>query len=163
MVNDIDVPENEVNGRSEVRDVTDFVAEWAKCSHDVWTRWFRHRDDGLNEFIDVEKALFSALVIEELNLCPMSSRQFLSSTWVNFESGLDAERSVFVRQKSGGSFGGPKRVELDAGTRCRVLYADSTGEMIRGLPFLEVELGREYFAEPICDAPSYRIEYDPQS
>lgn len=146
-----------------MKDVTELIIGWARCSHDVWTRWFKPRDDGWHEFIDVEGALFSALVIEQLDLYPLSTKQFLSSTWVNFKTGLDAERSVFIRQKSGGSYGRPKRVDLNAGTRCKILDADSTGEMIGGLPFLEVELGREYFAEPICGAPSYRIEYDPQS
>ncbi len=146
-----------------MKDITDIIAYWARCSHDVWIRWFKPREDGWHEFIDVEEALFSALVIEELNLYPMSTQQFLSSTWANFESGLEAERSVFIRRKSSGVFGRPKRVELDAGTRCKILHADSTGEMIGGTPFLEVELGREFFAEPIRDAPTYRIEYDPQS
>lgn len=145
-----------------MRDVTDIISGWAKCSHDVWNRWFVHREDGLNEFIDVEEALFSALVIEELDLYPLSTKQFLSSTWVNFESGLDAERQVFVQQKSGTIYGKPKRVELDVGTRCKVLRVDSTGEMIRGLPFLEVELGREFFPEPIFDSPPYKLEFDPQ-
>lgn len=146
-----------------MKDVTDLVTGWARCSHDVWNRWFKSRHDGWHEFINVEEALFSALVIEQLDLYPMSSKQFLSLTRVNFPSGLNAERSVFVRQKHGGGYGRPKRVELEAGTRCKILRADSTGRMIGGLPFLEVELGREYFAEPICVSPSYRLEFTPSS
>lgn len=146
-----------------MKDVTELIIGWARCSHDVWTRWFKPREDGWHEFINVEDALFSALVIEQLDLHPMSTEQFLSLTRVNFISGLDAERSVFICQKHGGSYGRPKRVELDAGTRCKILRADSTGEMIGGLPFLEVELGREYFAEPIGDSPSYRLEFTPSS
>lgn len=146
-----------------MKDVTDLVIAWSRCSHDVWTRWFKPREDGWHEFIDVDEALFSALVIEQLDLYPLSTKQFLSSTWVNFNSGLDAERTVFVRQKHGGTFGKRRRVELDSGTRCKVVCFNSTEMPIDGTPSMDLELGREFFEEPICDAPSYRIEYDPQS
>lgn len=52
----------------EMNGLTLHMRAFRECARHVWNTYFQPLDDGWHEFINVEQALFSALVLEQIHL-----------------------------------------------------------------------------------------------
>jgi len=132
-------------------DISQDVMSWVKCCRDLWTRWFENRDDGDDEFPEVENALFSALVLSRVGV---EQRPTLDAIYprlsVTYINGVAASRSVCRAQKAGNILCSPRDVESSAGATFSVRSIDCLGIMLDGEPYVELQLdGGEFLLEPI--------------
>lgn len=132
-------------------DITQYILVWLSCCRDVWDRWFKDRENGQDEFIEVEESLFSAMVLSVTNITERPELpdcyNLLSAV---YKYNVDGFRSVCKKQKAGNIYCKTKVVKLEKGTSLPILAIDSMGTMLDGTPYAELKISdKEYILEPI--------------
>jgi|SRR5690554_1149848 len=132
-------------------DITQCIFAWVTCCRDVWERWFKDREDGQDEFIEVEEALFSALVLSAINMVerPILSDRYTLLTAV-YKNNVGGYRSICKRQKAGNIYCESRVVRFESGASFPILSIDFMGTMLDGTPYAELKISdQEYILEPI--------------
>ena len=132
-------------------DVTEFISSWVSCSKDIWERWFREMDDGEHEFSEVERALFSALVLSKINVPERPSHadpyELLDAV---YKEDIDDVRSVCKQQKAGNIYCSSRAVKFAKGTSMSIKWIDPLGTMLDGEAYVELWINaQEYILEPL--------------
>ena len=116
-------------------DISCLLRNWVECCREVWTKWFMERENGEDEFYEVEAALFSALVLSDFLDC---HRPPLHEVYPRLEASylddLQAVRPVCRKQKAGNIFCEARRVEFKKGSKFKRLritlrYADELNRL----------------------------------
>ena len=134
-----------------MKDITQYLKIWANCCRELWDGWFANLDNGDDEFFEVENALFSALVLSQLEISPRPNLDDiyprLTATYIN---DVRAQRSVCRVQKAGNIFCAHREVEHLQGQTFSVKSIDCLGTMLDGAAYIELALeGGEYVLEPL--------------
>lgn len=134
-----------------MKDITAPVLDWAKCSSELWTNWFKARKHGAYAFSELEEKLCELLVCREAGLqFPAGGvEEFFSKVRVQYLRDIHESRQVFVRQHSGNIIGAPRVVKMDQGSLHRIRLVDTAGTMLSSQPYAEVVFGNETLLEPI--------------
>jgi len=128
------------------------ILYWIKCSQTTWINWFKARSNGLNEFINVEKVLFDALVVDDLMdhgyiLNKKSPFSFIKVMYK--ENKENHMRTVYYQQKSGNIYGKLQAVNLSLNQFYSIKSIDTTGHMLNGSPYVEILIEKGFILEEI--------------
>lgn len=133
-----------------MKDVTELVLHWFKCSNDIWFRWFADREDGADEYISVESALLDSLVIDKLCIgrSDLPGGELFESLRVTYVRSVDDHRVLCHEQKNGNVYGESVKVEIPEGSLHRIKSLDSMGTMLDGVPYVELIYNDGFILEP---------------
>ena len=136
-----------------MKDVTDLVVHWFKCSNDTWSRWFADREDGADEYISIESAMLVSLVIDKLRasrsgLSRDTGDRLFESLRVSYVRSVDDHRVLCREQKGGNVYGESVKVEIPEGSLHRIKSLDSMGTMLDGVPYVELIYDDGFILEP---------------
>jgi hypothetical protein len=128
------------------RDVTKLVFAWAECSRAVWCGWFKDQHNATDRFLEVESALFRALVADEIAI-PSIEPAHLE---VMYQGEVNGLRQVCRKQKAGNIFCDSQNVLLNSTSFYKLKAIDLLGTMMDGKSYAEVVYhGEAYILEPI--------------
>lgn len=133
-----------------MKDVTQIICFWIECCRDVWTRWFKDRDDGSHEFVSIEQLLLETLVRDKLSEDGevFVQEDFLRHLQVKYRQAVVGSRSFCVKQKAGNIFGESRDMNIPAGSVYSVRGIDTTGTMLDGVAYVEVKIDDGFILEP---------------
>lgn len=131
--------------------ISEDVMDWVACCRDLWNGRFAHRLDGDDEFLEVETALFSALVLSTLSLY---ERPALDVTYRHMSASyvrpVVESRPVCRSQKAGNIVCSSRAVEFPIGATFPVRSIDCLGTMFDDRAYVELQLEKgEFLLEPI--------------
>ena len=140
-----------------MNNVTQLVCFWIKCCRDVWTRWFKDREDGAHEFVSVEQSLLEALVSDKLSEDGQAfvQKDFFRHLRVRYRQAIAENRSFCVKQKAGNIFGESREVHISANSIHSVRGIDTMGTMLDGVAYVEVEMDDGFILEPFENVEFY--------
>ena len=136
-----------------MKDVTQQTCVWLLCCKEVWHRWFEALENGEDEFLEVEEALFSSLVLSFAGLADRPSlsncHSFLHGV---YRVDVDEHRSVCTAQRTGTIFCTSKALSFAKGTSLPIRSLDWRGVMLNGNPCAELAISaHEWVLEPISN------------
>ncbi len=145
-----------------MEDITELILTWTSCCTDVWLRWFKNIDNAEDEFIEVEEALFSALVLPALKL---HERPSLSESYSFFQAEYKKDicdkRSICKRQKAGNLHCESSHMDILLGSRMSIINIDFMGTLIDEKPYAELIINdSQVLLEPLINL---RILFTPTS
>ena len=137
-----------------MKDVTAHVTNWINCCKDVWGTWFANTENAVDEFIEVEEALFSTLVLSHLEL---TKRPPLNEAYNLLEGvyrqDMKAMRSLCVIQKAGNIYCKSKEIAYPKNMSLPIKSIDFMGTMLNGeQPYVELIVNdKEFILEPLSN------------
>ena len=113
-------------------EVTELIHEWIKCSNDLWARWFVTRENGADEFTDIESALLNVMVINHINspISQQSTDSFFKRLRVRYVAPVNDFRQVCIKQTAGNIFCQSKLTAISEGIVFMVKAIDTMGTMM---------------------------------
>ncbi len=132
-----------------MQDITILIQTWILCCNDVWGRWFLSYGKKIDDFEEVESALFCTFVLNPLKLSPTIDLDevFYSKLRVRYLDDAHESRQVCIQQRGGNVFCKPEVVALEGGREYRVRNVDVVGVMMDGHPYVEVVIGQRFILE----------------
>ncbi len=128
------------------KDITNLILAWVECSKAIWGGWFKDRHNATDRFLEVENALFRALVADEIAVALIEP----ANLEVMYQGEVTGSRQVCRRQKAGNIFCEPQNVSLDTTSFHKLRAIDPLGTMMDGESYAEVLYqGEAYILEPI--------------
>ena len=86
-------------------DITNRISLWVSCCSEVSDRWFKELENGEDEFLRVEEALFSSLVLSAIETVDRPSLiESYGLLTAEYRKDVDDARSVCRKQKAGNIF-----------------------------------------------------------
>ena len=134
-------------------DITNDITTWVKCCQEVWSLWFIDRENGEDEFFEVEEALFSALVLSNLNLThkPTIKKSYGLLKGV-YRFDINSERSVCKQHKTGNINCQSKQVTYKKEDKLDIQSIDFMGRMLDNKPYVELRISdQEFILEPLVN------------
>ena len=134
-----------------MRDITEPILDWVKCSSEIWKNWFKTREHGAYTFSELEEKLFELLVCREIEI-PFTEtgiESFFANMRVQYLHDIYETRQIVVRQRAGNLFGSPKVVKIDKGSIYSIHRIDTAGTMLNSQPYVEVVWGNGMLLEAI--------------
>ncbi len=132
-------------------DITRDVKNWVLCCNDVWNKWFASHENSDDEFLEVEEALFSTLVLSNTNLVERPSlNECYTLLRGVYRYDITDERSVCERQKAGNIYCQSKKIIYEKNFSLPINYINFKGDMLNGEPYVELKINdREFILEPL--------------
>ena len=132
-------------------DITNRISLWVSCCSEVSDRWFKELENGEDEFLRVEEALFSSLVLSAIETVDRPSLiESYGLLTAEYRKDVDDARSVCRKQKAGNIFCSCRAIKQIQGTRLRVKSIDALGTMLEGYAYAELWLNeKEFILEPV--------------
>jgi|AAUQ01.1.fsa_nt_gi hypothetical protein len=125
--------------------ITEKIIKWIQCSHSAWSNCFFENIDNRFEFHVIEKAYLELIVLNPLNI---KKEQFKELLFVKYKKDINDIRVVCKKQKAGNIFCKSKKIFIDKNSYYLVKSVDTIGELLNGLPYIEVFISKEeYFLE----------------
>jgi hypothetical protein len=123
------------------------------CCKDVWSKWFSSSENGEDEFYEVEEALFSTIVLSNIELVERPKLRACYALLKGiYKHDVASERSVCKRQKAGNIFCQSKKVAYEKNTSLPIRSIDALGTMLDGEPYAELMItDQEYILEPLVN------------
>lgn len=136
-----------------MKDITKYVITWVMCCEEIWTTWFANIENGDDEFLEVEEALFSTLVLSHLKLTRRPSLNEVYPLLKGvYKEEMKVVRSVCVKQKAGNIYCQSNEVVYPKNTSLPIKYIDFMGTMLDGEPYAELIISdEEYLLEPLAN------------
>ncbi len=120
-------------------DITPYILDWVHCCRDIWDKWFSVLKNGSDEFIEVENALFSSLVLSQTKI---TNRPNLNECYKLLEAtynyDIAEQRSICSYQKSGNIFCINKDISISKGSSYPIKSIDFMGTMLNDEPYVEI-------------------------
>ncbi|MFT4926246.1 MAG: hypothetical protein ACI8WB_002344 [Phenylobacterium sp.] len=134
-----------------MQDITSNVKIWIACCRDVWGKWFVELEDGEDEFLAVEEALLSALVLAKIEGDSRPSiDKFYEAMKATYKIDINDFRSVCSIQKAGNTYCKSEKIVLSKAQEFDVKSIDSIGVILDGIPYVELQLEvNKFILEPV--------------
>lgn len=123
------------------------------CCKEMWNTWFANLENGNDEFLEVEEALFSTLVLSHLELTKRPSLNEVYPLLKGiYKEDVKADRSVCAKQKAGNIYCQSKKIFYQKNTSLPIKSIDFMGTMLDGEPYVELFINNEeYLLEPLAN------------
>jgi hypothetical protein len=134
-----------------MKDISELIQFWIRCCCDLWTKWFKNREHGAHEFVEIEDKLLEILVIAQAlhGQQVISPEEFIRRIKVRYTKDVTASRQVCKRQAAGNVFGKAEDVVISKGSLFSVRGIDTMGTMLNSGPYVEVVWKDGFILEPI--------------
>jgi hypothetical protein len=136
-----------------MQDITNEVITWISCCQDIWNNWFSVLEDGEDEFLAVEDALFSSLVLAKIKgRFRLSTDECYKNMRVSYKVDVSDYRTVCSTAKARNIYCKSENMELHREQGFEVRSIDPMGVMLDGIPYAELQLEtNNFFLEPVTN------------